>query len=91
MVDTFLIGLNKDDNNGGLTAKIWNDIKSKKDFVDNKQLNDYIISYVNNNNIENYKNDIISLIGPKVKEINMDGKDPQEIFVIPFMCQQNLI
>lgn len=57
IIDTFLNELNEDNNNGSLAAKIWNDLKSKKDFVDNEQLNDYIISYVNNNNIENYKND----------------------------------
>ena len=51
-------------------------IKRKKDFVDDKELNNYIIDNVNKNNMDDYKNDIINLINPLVKEINLEGKDP---------------
>ena len=46
-------------------------IKRKKDFVDDKELNNYIIDNVNKNNMDDYKNDIINLINPLVKEINL--------------------
>ena len=48
-----------------------NVIKRKKLFVDDKKLNNYIINYVNKNNIDDYKKDIINLVNPLVKEINL--------------------
>lgn len=70
---------------------VWNTIKRKKDFVDDKKLNSYIVEYVNKNGIDDYKTDLINIISPVIKEINLKEKDPQEISVIPFMIQQNLL
>ena len=89
MVDIFITDINKN-NIYDIATKTFNNLKTKKEFVDNKILNNYIIDYVKNNNIDNYKNEIISLIGPIIKEINLGEKDPQEIIVAPFMSQQNL-
>ena len=56
---------------GDIGTKVWNMIKRKKLFVDDKKLNNYIINYVNKNNIDDYKKDIINLVSPLVKEINL--------------------
>ena len=90
MVDIFMNDIN-DFTIGDIGTKVWNVIKRKKHFVDDKKLNNYIIDYANKNNIDDYKKDIINLVSPLVKEINLKGKDPQEIKVLPFMLQQKLL
>ena len=73
-----------------LTNKIWNDIKKGGKFVEDKEMNILIKNYTEKNTKEDYKKDLINLISPFYKNIDLSGKDPQNIILENFMKQNDL-
>ena len=74
-----------------LLSDVWNKINTETKIIeDNDELNNKILLYVKNGNKEKFKEDLISLIEPKIKGINIGLKDPQNIFLKPFMKQNCL-
>ena len=74
-----------------LLSDVWNKINTATKIIeDNDELNNEILLYVKNGNKEKFKEDLISLIEPKIRGINMGLKDPQNIFLKPFMKQNCL-
>lgn len=73
-----------------LNLDVWNHIKSCKVFIEDKEMNERIIHYVETKSINDYKNDLYSLLEPHAKNINLDGRDPQNIFLDSFMKQNEL-
>ena len=73
-----------------LTNKIWNDIKKGGKFVEDKEMNILIKNYTEKNTKEDYKKDLINLISPFYKNIDLSGEDPQNIILENFMKQNDL-
>ena len=53
-------------------------------------MNKLIINYVKKNDEEVYKNDLFNLLKSYCENIDLNGKDPQNIILEPFMEQNNL-
>ena len=73
-----------------LTNKIWNDIKKGGKLVEDEEMNLLIKNYIEKNDKEDYKKDLINLISPFCKNIDFSGKDPQNIILESFMKQKDL-
>ena len=73
-----------------LTNKIWNDIKKGGKLVEDEEMNLLIKNYIEKNDKEDYKKDLINLISPFCKNIDFSGKDPQNIILESFMKQNDL-
>ena len=73
-----------------LISNIWNKLKKNDNFVEDEEMNKLIINYVKKNNEKDYKNDLFNLLKPYCKNIDLNGKDPQNIILEPFMIQNNL-
>ena len=73
-----------------LNSNIWSELKYCHQFVEDEELNKSIIKYVKENSQEMFKNDLIELIKPYFKGINLEVKDPQNIILEPFMFQKEL-
>ena len=74
-----------------LNSNIWSELKYCHQFVEDEELNKSIIKYVEKNSQEEFKNDLIQLIKPYFKGINLEVKDPQNIILEPFMLQKELM
>ena len=62
-----------------LTNKIWNDIKKGGKLVEDEEMNLLIKNYIEKNDKEDYKKDLINLISPFCKNVDLSGKEPQNI------------
>ena len=76
--------------NEDLIEKLWEDLKSEIIFIDNKIVNSSISSYFNNSNIKIFQKDLFELCEKVMKELDLKNSDPQNIFLKPFMKQNNL-
>ena len=77
--------------NNDLLSEVWNKINTKTKIIeDNDDFNNKILVYVKNTNKGKFKQDLIDLIEPKIKGIDMGINDPQNIFLKPFMRQNSL-
>ena len=76
--------------NENLIEKLWENLKSETIFIDNKIVNSNISSYFNNFNIKIFQKDLFELCEKVMKEIDLKNSDPQNIFLKPFMKQNNL-
>ena len=59
-----------------LTNKIWNDIKKGGKLVEDEEMNLLIKNYIEKNDKEDYKKDLINLISTFCKNIDLSEKDP---------------
>ena len=73
-----------------LNQDIWKHIQNCKEFVEDPDMNESIFNYAKNKSKNDFKNELFSLLEPHVKNINLDGKDPQNIFLDSFMKENNL-
>lgn len=74
-----------------LLSQVWNNINNSTKIVeDNDKLNYYILNYVKKSNKTKFKEDLVFLIKDKIKGINLGVNDPQNLFLKPFMKQNNL-
>lgn len=74
-----------------LFSQVWVDIKREEKYIkNNDELNIKIKKYVSENEKEKFQRDLIDLIGDNIKQINIDENDPQNIFLKPFMFQNDL-
>lgn len=74
-----------------LLSQVWNNINNSTKIVeDNDKLNYYILNYVKKSNKAKFKEDLVFLIKDKIKGINLGVNDPQNLFLKPFMKQNNL-
>ena len=71
-------------------SNIWNQLKKNDNFVEDEKMNKLIINYVKKNDEEVYKNDLFNLLKSYCENIDLNGKDPQNIILEPFMEQNNL-
>lgn len=76
-----------------LIFNIWDEFKEddKIKFSEDKIMNGYMKDYVKNKSEENFKSDLINLIEPYNKKLDLSEKDPQDLFIEPFMIQNNLL
>ena len=73
-----------------LNKDIWKDIQECDEFVEDKDMNEKICNYVKIKKKNDYKKELLSLLEPYVKNINLDERDPQNIFLDSFMKQNDL-
>lgn len=73
-----------------LNQDIWKHIQNCNTFIEDEDMNNNIINYVKEKTINDYKNDLRSLLQPHVKNIDLNGQDPQNIFLDSFMKQNGL-
>ena len=74
-----------------LLSEVWKDISNSIKIIEgNDELNNKILNYVKNNDKIKFKKDLVSLIKPEIKDINIGLNDPQNIFLKPFMKQNCL-
>ena len=79
------------DNRKDLFSQVWTDIKSEENYIkNNEELNKKIKKYVSENEKEKFQRDLIDLISGNIKQINIDENDPQNLFLKPFMLQNDL-
>ena len=90
MIKSFISNISDLDGNI-LNSNIWSELKYCHQFVEDEELNKSIIKYVEKNSQEEFKNDLIQLIKPYFKGINLEVKDPQNIILEPFMLQKELM
>ena len=76
--------------NNIIIENIWENMKKEKFFIENKAINKAISDYIKKSTYEKFIKDFSSTFGDKVKDINVDEIDPQNIFLKPFMIQQGL-
>jgi len=84
------------ENNGdfdmnSLISNVWEKLGKNETFVEDKKMNNLMKNYIQNRTEGDFKSDLISLIKPYSKGIDLNGRDPQNITVEPFMIQNNLI
>lgn len=65
-------------------------LKSESNFIENSIVNAEIKSYVNKNDITIFIRELSNLCSQLVKNINLKESNPQNIFLKPFMKQNNL-
>ena len=73
-----------------LIENVWENLKSESNFIENSIVNAEIKSYVNKNDITIFMRELSDLCSKKIKKINLKEPDPQNIFLKPFMKQNNL-
>ena len=74
-----------------LNQDFWTNIQTCNKFIDDDEvMNNNIINYVKKKSLNDYKNDLLSLLQPHVKNIELNDKDPQNIFLDSFMKQHGL-
>ena len=89
LIKSFISNISDFDGNI-LNSNIWSELKYCHQFIEDEDLNKSIIKYVKENSQEGFKNDLIELIKPYFKGINLEVKDPQNIILEPFMFQKEL-
>ena len=82
--------LKSEQTNNIIIENIWENMKKEKFFIENKVINKEISDYIKKSTYEKFKKDFSSTFGDKVKDINVDEIDPQNLFLKPFMIQQGL-
>ena len=78
-----------------ITIEIWKEYANKKTFLigDNIKiikLNEEIISYVKNNNLNDFIKDFVDFFDNELPQIDFTQKDPQNIDILTFMKQNQL-
>ena len=78
-----------------ITIEIWREYANKKTFLigDNIKiikLNEEIISYVKNNNLNDFIKDFVDFFDNELPQIDFTQKDPQNIDILTFMKQNQL-
>lgn len=74
-----------------MLSEVWGEINKSTKIIDgNDELNNKILNYVEKNNKTKFQKDLVSLIKPEINSINMGLNDPQNIFLKPFMKQNDL-
>ena len=69
-------------NEKNLYSEAWKKIQKTVKFIENnEELNELIKKYVQNNEKSEFKKDLKNLLGPVIKKINLDEKDPQNLFL----------
>ena len=76
--------------NNIIIENIWENMKTEKFFIENKVINKEVSDYIKKSTYEKFIKDFSSTFGNKVKDINVDEIDPQNLFLKPFMIQQGL-
>ena len=82
--------LKSEQTNNIIIENIWENMKKEKFFIENKAINKAISDYIKKSTYEKFIKDFSSTFGDKVKDINVDEIDPQNLFLKPFMIQQGL-
>ena len=83
----------RDFNMSSLISKVWNklrDCDDSEEFVGVKKMNTLIRNYIKNKTKEDFILDLIGLIKPYCKKIDLGSYDPQNISVEAFMIQNHL-
>ena len=80
-----------DFNMDSLISNVWEKFGENETFIEDKKMNDLMWSYIKNKTKEDFKSELINLIKPYYKEIDLNSRDPQNITVEPFMIQNNLL
>ena len=75
---------------GKLIENLWEKLKLETKFIDNETINSSISSYFNQFNIKKFQKDFIEMCGKIIKEVDLKISDTQNIFLKPFMKQNNL-
>ena len=73
-----------------LIENVWENLKSEKKLIQNINIDKNIKEYIKNKNISTFMKDLNVLFGEKIKDINLKNADPQNIFLKPFMKQNEL-
>lgn len=74
-----------------LSSSVWNDIKRQKEFIKEEAgLNNKIKNYVEKKTLDEFSLELIDLIKQKIKDVDLGKNDPQNIFLKPFMKQNNI-
>jgi len=84
----------RDFNMSSLISKVWNKLRDYDQlakFVEDIKINTLMKNYLKNKTEEDFKFDLINLIKPYCKKLDLDTYDPQNITVEPFMIQNHLL
>ena len=73
-----------------LVENVWEGLKTEKKLVENFIINKNMKDYVKNKNLSLFKKDLCKICEQKIKDINLNNEDPQNIFLKPLMEQNNL-
>ena len=73
-----------------LFENVWEGLRREKKFVENSIIDKNMKDYVKNKNVSLFQDDLCKLCGEKIKDINLNNNDPQNIFLKPFMEQNDL-
>ena len=88
LIYEFMKDVNIPKNEGDiLNQDFWEHIKNCNRFIEDEAMNNNIVNYVKDKTINDYKNDLLALLKPHVKNIDLNGQDPQNIFLDSFMKQ----
>ena len=80
-----------DFNMSSLISNIWINLSKCEEFVEDKKMNSLIKNYICNIKEKDFKSDLIRLIEPYCKELDLNSKGPQNLTVEPFMIQNDLL
>lgn len=80
-----------DFNMNSLISNVWEKFGENEAFSEDKKMNDLMRNYIQNKTQEDFKSDLINLIKPYCKEMDLSARDPQNITVEPFMIQNHLL
>ena len=73
-----------------IIENVWRNLKLKNKFIDDKIVNDNIISYISKFNTQIFKKDLSKLCRKSIKEVNLKNTTLQNIFLKSIMKQQQL-
>lgn len=73
-----------------LFEDVWNKLSKEKNLIDNENINEKIKNYIKNNNSALFIQDLSKLCEGKIKEIDLNNDDPQNIYLKTFMEQNNI-
>ena len=73
-----------------LIENIWKNLENEEYFIDNKEINAKIKTYISNSNYEIFVKDFSLAFAEKIKEINLYEKEQQNSFLKAFMIQHDL-
>ena len=76
--------------NKELIGNIWKNLENEEFFIENEKIKDKIKTYISQSSFEIFVKDFSSTFAETIKEINLDEKDPQNLFLKPFMIQHKL-
>ena len=76
--------------NKELIGNIWKNLENEEFFIENEKIKDKIKTYISQSSFEIFVKDFSSTFAETIKEINLDEKEPLNLFLKLFMIQHKL-